>query len=126
MNHLNKFKEQLEPGSFYSKELTSPDDMIKLRKTMKAITDTAINLEQIHRSYKAILDRGMQYGSRQAPIGDDNYYLTRGAGLGTNASGSKTAASHQHHTLPMDKAPKVFIRNEMLRSSLTNDNFSNY
>lgn len=114
MNHLNKFKEQLEPGSFYSKELTSPDDMVKLRKTMKAITDTAINLEQIHRSYKAISDRGMQYGSRQAPIGDDNYYLTRASG------------SHQHHTLPMDKSPKVFIRNEMLRSSLTNDNFSNY
>lgn len=127
MNNLNSFKLLLEPGSFYSKEFTSPDDMVKLRKTIKAITDTAIHLDQIHRSYKAILDRGMQYGSRQAPIGDDNYYLTRG-----NASSSKSmtaaaaAVAHQHHTLPLDKSPKVFIRNEMLRSSLTNDNFSNY
>lgn len=126
MNNLNSFKLLLEPGGFYSKELTTPDDMVKLRKNIKTITDTAISLDQIHRSYKAILDRGMQYGSRQAPIGDDNYYLTRGTALGNNASGSKNVASHQHHTLPMDKSPKVFIRNEMLRSSLTNDNFSHY
>lgn len=126
MNNLNSFKLLLEPGGFYSKEHISPEDMVKLRLNIKAITDTAINLDQIHRSYKANVDRCMQYGSRQAPIGDDNYYLTRGTGLGNNPSGSKAIASHQHHTLPMDKSPKVFIRNEMLRSSLTNDNFSNY
>lgn len=126
MNNLNSFKLLLEPGGFYSKELTTQDDMVNLRKNIKIITDTAIHLDQIHRNHKATLIRCMQYGSRQAPIGDDNYYLTRGSGLGNNAAGSKGAATHQHHTLPMDKSPKVFIRNEMLRSSLTNDNFSNY
>lgn len=125
LNNWNAFKLLLEPGGFYSKEHTAAEDTLQLRKTIKAITDTANKLDQKHQSYKAGIDRGMQYGSRQAPIGDDNYYLTRGSGLGNKTSMTATSTSQQHHTLPMDKSPKVFIRNEMLRSSLT-DNFSNY
>lgn len=126
VNNLDGFKALLEPDGFYSREMKKAEDIAQLRQAIKAITDTAIGLDQVHRSYKAIVDRHTLYGSRQAPIGDDNYYLTRG-GLGNAATLTNSASMpNQHHTLPLDKSPKYFIRNELLRSSLTNDNFSHY
>lgn len=126
MSNLEGFEALLEPDGFYSKELKTSEEFSELRQTIKAITDTAIGLDQIHRKYKTIVDRHTLYGSRQAPIGDDNYYLTR-AGLGNSAAlANSTSLPSQHHTLPLDKSPKYFIRNELLRSSLTNDNFSHY
>lgn len=128
INNLDGFKALLEPDGFYCKELSSADEMTKLRQTIKAITDTAINLDQIHRKYKALEDRRTQYGSRQAPIGDDNYYLTRGnlGNANSNALTNSSSINQHHNTLPLDKSPKYFIRNEMLRNSLTNDTYTHY
>lgn len=127
INNLGGFKMFREPDGIYSKELTVKEDIVQLRQTINALTEIAIHLDQIHRRYNAKLGREMQYGSRQAPIGDDNYlHLTR-SGLGTTMSITTTSATtHQHHTLPLDKSPKYFIRNAVLRNSLTNDKFSQY
>lgn len=100
MNNLDGFKQILEPDGIYSKELKTNDDIIKLRQTIQSITDTAISLDNIHRKYKTIVERHTSYGSRQAPIGDDNYYLTRGGFANQNA----ITNNQHHHTLPLDKS----------------------
>lgn len=127
MNNLAGFKMLTDTDSPYNKELDSVEDQRQLRKTIIAITDTAISLDKTHRRYKAILDREMKYGSKQAPIGDDNYlHLMRG-GLGSTLSSTvQQQQQHGHHTVSMDRSPKFFIRNEVLRNSLTNEKFSQY
>lgn len=120
-----------EPNSVYTKEINSPEELRQLQKNIMATIDTAVQLQQIHLTYRAIIDREMKYGSRQAPIGDDNYlHLMRG-GLGAssnqNISTTLPTLNHQkHHNFGLDKSPNYFMRNEMLRSSLTNDKFTHY
>lgn len=131
INNLDDLKSFTEPNSVYSKEITSPEDLLQLHKNVMSMIDTAVKLQQIHLTYRALIDREMKYGSRQAPIGDDNYlHLMRGglnAGGNQNASTTLPSINHQkHHNLGLDKSPNFFIRNEMLRSSLTNDKFSHY
>lgn len=128
INNLDELKLFTEPNS---KEIISPEDLIQLHKNVKALIDTAVKLQQVHLTYRAIIDREMKYGSRQAPIGDDNYlHLLRGGlGSSTNQHTSTTLPilNHQkHHNLGLDKSPNFFIRNEMLRSSLNNEHFSHY
>lgn len=122
INNLEELKLFTEPNSVYSKEIISPDDVIHLHKNVKAMIDTAVKLQQVHLTYRALIDRELKYGSRQAPIGDDNYlHLLRGnLGPSNNQNTSTTLPilNHQkHHSLGLDKSPNFFIRNE---------NFSHY
>lgn len=131
INSLDDLKSFTEPNSVYSKEITSSEDLLQLHKNVMAMIDTAVKLQQIHLTYRALIDREMKYGSRQAPIGDDNYlHLLRSgltAGGNQNTATTLPTLNHQkHHNIGLDKSPKFFIRNEMLRSSLTNDKFSHY
>lgn len=103
----------------YSKEL---DDPAAVRKTIMALTKAALDLDQIHRTYKMALDREMKYGSRQAPIGDDNYLHLIRNGLGSTLSSAAVQQHnqtntmiHHHHSSPQ------FYRNEVLRNSFNND-----
>lgn len=52
---------------------TAYEDPMAARITIKKLNEIATTLEQIHRKYKSMLARDLKYGSRQAPIGDDNY-----------------------------------------------------
>lgn len=129
INHLDDLKSFTEPNSVYSKEITTQTDL--LRKHVCAMIDAAVELQQIHLAYRTLIDREMKYGSRQAPIGDDNYlHLLRGGCM--NAGNNQTSTTlptlnHQkHHNFGLNKSPNFFIRNDMLRSSLTNETFSHY
>lgn len=131
INNLDDLKSFTETNSVYSKEITSSEDLLKLHKNVMAMIDAATKLQQIHLTYRALIDREMKYGSRQAPIGDDNYLHLVRNGLGScgnqNTSTTLPTLNHQkHHTLGLDKSSNIFIRNEVLRTSLTNDKFSHY
>lgn len=104
INNLDGLKSFTDSNSVYSKEITSSEDSLQLHKNVMAMIDAAVKLQQIHLTYRALIDREMKYGSRLAPIGDDNYLHLLRSGLNT------------HHTLGLDN---IFIRNEILRSSLT-------
>lgn len=99
------------------------------RKTIKKLNEIANSLERIHRKYKTMLVREMRYGSRQAPIGDDNYLHTSrmmAAGGGNLAATAAAAAAAASSILPsqhFDKSPNLFHRNHPLRSS-DNERFS--
>lgn len=131
VNNLDDLKLFTEPNSVYNKEITAAEDLLILHKNVMAMSDVAVKLNQLHITYRTIIDRELKYGSRQAPIGDDNYlYLMRCAAnplaqQQTNPTAT-TLPTMKHHTLGMDKSPKLFIRNEMLRSSLSNDKFTHY
>lgn len=131
LNNLEELKLFTEPNRVYNKETTAPEDLKQLHKNGIAMHDTAVQLQQIHLTYRALIDREIKLGSRQAPIGDDNYlHLTRSglnAGNNQNTASSLNTLNHQkHHNLGLDKSPNFFIRNEILRSSLSNDKFSHY
>lgn len=107
----------------YSKEQAVQDDPTAVRKTILSLTNAAIDLDKIHRTYKMALEREMKYGSRQAPIGDDNYLHLIRNGLGSTL----TSAVQQHNnTNTMHHSPTFFQRNEVLRNSFNNDKFSQY
>lgn len=127
INNMDDLKSFTEPNSVYSKEITSSEDLLQLSKNVMAMIDAAVKLQQIHLTYRSLIDRELKYGSRQAPIGDDNYLHLRG-GLcsGTNSATLPTINHQKHHNLGVEKSPNFFIRNEMLRSSLTNDRLSHY
>lgn len=124
INNLDDLKLFTEPNSVYSKEITSSEDLLQLskkRSSIMAMIDAAVKLQQIHLTYRALIDRELKYGSRQAPIGDDNYLHLRG-----NSATMPTLNHQKHHNLGLDNSPNFFIRHEMLRSSLTNDKLSHY
>lgn len=105
---------------------TNTGTNVQLHKNVMAMIDTALKLQQIHLTYRALVDREMKYGSRQAPIGDDNYLLMR-SGLGACSNQTLPSVNHQkQQALGLDGSPNFFIRNELLRSSLTNDKISHY
>lgn len=54
------------------------EDVQSCFKTLTALRDAAITLEQEHRAYLRSIARETKYGSKQAPIGDDNYLLLAG------------------------------------------------
>ncbi|KAK7869883.1 hypothetical protein R5R35_006686 [Gryllus longicercus] len=54
------------------------EDVQSCFKTLSLVMETAYKLEQEHRSYQRSLARETKYGSKQAPIGDDNYLLLAG------------------------------------------------
>lgn len=123
INNLDDLKSFTESNSVYSKEITPSEDLLQLSKNVMAMIDAAVKLQQIHLAFRNKIDRELKYGSRQAPIGDDNYLHLRG-GLSGNQNNSATmpTLNHQKH----HNSPNFFIRHEMLRSSLTNDKLSHY
>lgn len=101
VKNLDELKLFTEP----TKEINSSEDIILLQKNVKAMIDTAVKLQQVHLTYRTLVDREMKYGSRQAPIGDDNYLQLLRGGLSSNT----TLPIHKHHNLGLDKS---FIQNE--------------
>ncbi|XP_055637330.1 GTPase-activating protein isoform X2 [Toxorhynchites rutilus septentrionalis] len=100
------------------------EDPAAARKTIKKLNEIANSLERIHRKYKTMLVREMRYGSRQAPIGDDNYLHTSrlmaaGGNLAATAAAAVASIIPQH----FEKSPNLFHRNHQLRSS-DNERFS--
>lgn len=128
INNLDELKLFTSANSDYCKEIVSPEDRMQLHKNVMAMIDTAVSLQKIHLTYRALLDREMKYGSRQSPIGDDNYLhlMRNGLNVGNTSTTLPTLNHQRHHTLALDNSPKFFIRNEVLRNSLTNDKFSHY
>ncbi|EAT48915.1 AAEL000093-PA [Aedes aegypti] len=104
------------------------------RKTIKKLNEIANSLERIHRKYKTMLAREMRYGSRQAPIGDDNYLHTSrmiaaaaassgNGNLAATAAAAVAASSMLPASQHFDKSPGLFHRNHPLRRS-DNERFS--
>ncbi|XP_046607580.1 uncharacterized protein LOC124298935 [Neodiprion virginianus] len=66
------------------------EDVPSCFKTLASLREIAFTLQQEHRAYSRKLARETKYGSKQAPIGDDNY-LHLAAGPGLDASLAKCA-----------------------------------
>ncbi|XP_023171348.2 GTPase-activating protein isoform X2 [Drosophila hydei] len=59
----------------------SPQAFVEFKKTIEKLRDKAYAIDRDHRDYKQDITRQLKYGSRQAPIGDDNYWhMMRAAG----------------------------------------------
>lgn len=100
------------------------EDPAAARKTIKKLNEIANSLERIHRKYKTMLAREMRYGSRQAPIGDDNYlHTSRLMAAGGNLAATAAAAAASIIPQHFEKSPNLFHRNHQLRSS-DNERFS--
>uniref|UniRef100_A0A182R172 Ras GTPase-activating protein n=1 Tax=Anopheles farauti TaxID=69004 RepID=A0A182R172_9DIPT len=72
---------------------TAYEDPMAARKTIKKLNEIACTLEQIHRKYKSMLARDLKYGSRQAPIGDDNYLHMPRSGFSAAVMAAANAAA---------------------------------
>uniref|UniRef100_A0A182SKP8 PH domain-containing protein n=1 Tax=Anopheles maculatus TaxID=74869 RepID=A0A182SKP8_9DIPT len=72
---------------------TAYEDPTAARKTIKKLNEIATTLEQIHRKYKSMLARDLKYGSRLAPIGDDNYLHMPRSGFTAVAKAAASAAA---------------------------------
>ncbi|XP_012251278.2 GTPase-activating protein isoform X5 [Athalia rosae] len=58
------------------------EDVPSCFKTLTSLRETSFALQQEHRAYSRKLARETKYGSKQAPIGDDNYlHLAASAGF---------------------------------------------
>lgn len=139
ISHMDSLAILTDPskGSAYSKEPTVHDDPAQVRKTIMGIRNAALDLDQTHRTYKMALDREMKYGSRQAPIGDDNYLHLVRNGLSSQLTSTvqqyntTNALMHHHnqqqqHQNHHHQSPTFFNRNQVLRNSFTNDKLSPY
>ncbi|XP_037076222.1 ras GTPase-activating protein 3-like [Pollicipes pollicipes] len=80
LDELGKLKDEYACKAVY---LGDPDYEIQDTevgyKTINSIVSAVISLEQEHRDHSRSLARGIRYGSRMAPIGDDNYLQLRAA-----------------------------------------------
>ncbi|XP_058823590.1 GTPase-activating protein [Topomyia yanbarensis] len=100
------------------------EDPAASRRTIKQLNEIANSLERIHRKYKTTLAREMRYGSRQAPIGDDNYlHTSRLMVAGGNLAVTVAAAAASYLPQHFERSPNPFHRNHQLRSS-DNERFS--
>uniref|UniRef100_A0A182PM81 GTPase-activating protein n=1 Tax=Anopheles epiroticus TaxID=199890 RepID=A0A182PM81_9DIPT len=72
---------------------TAYEDPMAARITIKKLNEIASTLEQIHRKYKSMLARDLKYGSRQAPIGDDNYLHMPRTGITAAVMAAAAAAA---------------------------------
>ncbi|XP_053680398.1 GTPase-activating protein [Anopheles nili] len=78
---------------------TACEDPMAARKTIKKLNEIACTLDQIHRKYKSMLARDLKYGSRQAPIGDDNYLHMPRSGFTAAVMAAANAAAASGGTL---------------------------
>lgn len=59
----------------------SPHAYVQFKNTIMQLREVAYAIDKDHRNYKQGIARELKYGSRQAPIGDDNYlHMMRAAG----------------------------------------------
>ncbi|XP_044251712.2 GTPase-activating protein [Drosophila takahashii] len=59
----------------------SPQAFAEFKRTIEKLREKAFAIDRDHRDYKQGITRQLKYGSRQAPIGDDNYWhMMRAAG----------------------------------------------
>ncbi|XP_023032919.1 GTPase-activating protein isoform X2 [Drosophila willistoni] len=59
----------------------SPQAFAEFKRTIEKLREKAYAIDKDHRDYKQGITRQLKYGSRQAPIGDDNYWhMMRAAG----------------------------------------------
>lgn len=125
ISNLDDLKSLNEPKNMFTQEITAPEDLMMLHKNAMALMDAAVSLQNIHLTYRALIDREMKYGSRSAPIGDDNYLHLRSS-LAAAGHTSSTLPTIKHHSLGLDHSPRHFIRNDLLRSSLANEKLSTH
>lgn len=125
ISNMDELKQLNNPKNAFTEEITSPEDIRLLNKNAMALTDAADNLQKIHIKYRTKIDRELKYGSRLAPIGDDNYLHFMRTGLGL-VSASATLPTLKHNSLSLDHSPRHFIRNDLMRSSLANDKMTHY
>jgi Ras GTPase-activating protein 3 len=116
-------------GDFDSYVSLGFSDAAATHRTLQKLIEITKNLEQIHNKYKQTLVRQTKYGSRQAPIGDDNYFNVRT----TNNQQAQSQQQQQQQQQPpqphlnlqhIDKSPNFFYRKHYLQSSPNNENFS--
>uniref|UniRef100_A0A2A4JGF1 Ras-GAP domain-containing protein n=1 Tax=Heliothis virescens TaxID=7102 RepID=A0A2A4JGF1_HELVI len=65
-------------------EGTSVEEREAEAATLRELQETMFHLEHRHRIYRRSLARETKYGSKQAPIGDDNYLHLAGAASGVD------------------------------------------
>ncbi|CAH0600406.1 unnamed protein product [Chrysodeixis includens] len=65
-------------------EGTSVEEREAEAATLRELQETMFDLEHRHRIYRRSLARETKYGSKQAPIGDDNYLHLAGAAAGVD------------------------------------------
>ncbi|KAH8342948.1 hypothetical protein KR059_002133 [Drosophila kikkawai] len=59
----------------------SPQAFAEFKRTIEKLREKAYAIDRDHRDYKQGITRQLKYGSREAPIGDDNYWhMMRAAG----------------------------------------------
>ncbi|KAH8270165.1 hypothetical protein KR018_005094 [Drosophila ironensis] len=59
----------------------SPQAFAEFKRTIEKLREKAYAIDRDHRDYKQGITRQLKYGSKQAPIGDDNYWhMMRAAG----------------------------------------------
>nr|CAD7579681.1 unnamed protein product [Timema californicum] len=80
MDRLDKLKDACECQAVYTGDVCFLpsfviEDVQSCFHTLTAVRDVVFCLEQEHRSYLRSVARETKYGSKQAPIGDDNYLL---------------------------------------------------
>lgn len=84
--HLDRLEDILRacqavyPGDISILPSSVIEDVPSCCRTLSSLRENAILLEQEHRRVLRILARETKYGSKQAPIGDDNYLFLLGAG----------------------------------------------
>lgn len=65
--------------SIFSSETVTVEEREAEAATLRELQETMFDLEHRHRVYRRSLARETKYGSKQAPIGDDNYLHLAGA-----------------------------------------------
>ncbi|XP_023709335.1 GTPase-activating protein isoform X3 [Cryptotermes secundus] len=80
MDRLDRLRSACECQAVYTGDMCFLpsfiiEDVQSCFKMLNQLRETVFNLEQEHRSYLKLLTRETKYGSKQAPIGDDNYLL---------------------------------------------------
>jgi Ras GTPase-activating protein 3 len=93
-------------------------------RNLQKLIEITKNLEQIHNKYKQTLVRQTKYGSKLAPIGDDNYFNIRATSNNVQQQQQQQNQQHQqqlnlHH---IDKSPNFFYRKHLQSSN--NENYS--
>ncbi|BFF99151.1 GTPase-activating protein [Drosophila madeirensis] len=75
----------------------SPQAFAEFKRTIEKLREKAYAIDRDHRDYKQGITRQLKYGSRQAPIGDDNYWhMMRAAGQ----LNQQHLQQQQHHLQP--------------------------
>ncbi|XP_037719342.1 GTPase-activating protein isoform X1 [Drosophila subpulchrella] len=81
--HLPQTQQQHNPLVPLATDLQkhSPQAFAEFKRTIEKLREKAYAIDRDHRDYKQGITRQLKYGSRQAPIGDDNYWhMMRAAG----------------------------------------------